>query len=173
LAKDHSRRRKRRIDGRSNSPTSVVYIFRFRILSSHSHNHYMFVYQHSTFIICSFSNIQHSIIFTTMDGDQEDRNPLDKGKGKERAQSLPETADEASTTPPTVRANSSPEGNQSVLSNHPSTSAPRLSRSPASQVREELEGGRRRSLAPGNESGPNEGTLRSMNVPPCSHIARR
>lgn len=108
-----------------------------------------------------------------MDGDQEDRDPLGKGKGKERAQSLPETAGEASSTPPTLRSNSSPEGNQSVSSNHPSTSAsPRLSRSPASQVREELEGGRRRSLAPGNNSGPNEGTLRRMNVPPCSRIAR-
>jgi hypothetical protein len=109
-----------------------------------------------------------------MDGDQEDRIPLDKGKGKERAQSLPETAGEASTTPPTLRSNSSPEGNQSVSSNHPATSAGlRLSRSPASQVREELEGGRRRSLAPGNDSGPNEGILRRMNAPPCSHIGRR
>jgi hypothetical protein len=111
---------------------------------------------------------------TTMDGDQEDINPLDKGKGKERAQSLPENAGEASTTPPTLRSNSSPEGDQSVSSIHPSTSAPRVSRSPASQIREELEGGRRRSLAPGgNDSGPNEGTLRRMNFLPCSQIARR
>jgi hypothetical protein len=107
-----NRRWKRRRDGRSNSPTSNVYIFRLRlrILSSHSqHNHYMFVYQQS--------NIQSFL--TTMDGDQEDRKPLNKGKGKERAQSLPETAGEASTTPPTLRSNSSPEGNQAIILQRP------------------------------------------------------
>jgi hypothetical protein len=106
-----------------------------------------------------------------MDGDQEDRKPLDKGKGKESAQSLPENAGEASTTPPTERSNSAP--NQSA-SSHPSTPT-RPSQSTASQVIEELEGGRRRSLAlaPGSDSGPNEGTLRRMNFLPCPHIARR
>jgi hypothetical protein len=130
-------------------------------------NHYIKLFSNRL----STPNIQS--FFTIMDGDQEDRKPLDKGKEKERAQSLPENAGEASTTPPTLRSISSLEGNQSVSSNHPLTSASRRpSRCPASQVREELEGGRRRSLAPGNDSGPNEGTLRRINVPPCLHIGR-
>jgi hypothetical protein len=122
-------------------------------------------------IICY--HLSNPTFNTTMDGDQEDRKPLNKGKGKERAQSLPENAGEDSITPPTERSNSSP--NQSVSNSQSSTSGPRLSRSPASQVREELEGGRRRSLAlaPGSPTGPNEGTLRRMNFLPCSPIARR